>query len=65
MNQPNRATLWAALRLLSILAALVAAWLARALGGNILVILGSAVIVYSLFWVGRAVLSRRAEPPRG
>jgi Flp pilus assembly protein TadB len=65
MNQPNRAALWAALRLVSILAALAAGVVARLLGGNSLVIIGSAVLVYALFWAVRAYWSRRPDLPRG
>ncbi len=64
MNQRNRAVLWAALRLVSIIAALAAGLVARALGGNTLVIMVSAVLVYALFWLAQAVWSRRADPPR-
>lgn len=65
MNQPDRATLWAVLRLASILAALAAGLVARVLGGNPLVIMGSAVLVYLLFWAARAYWARRPDPPHG
>lgn len=59
----RRPALWAALRLASIVVALLAGLLARALTGNALAVVVSALLVYALFWLLQAYWARRANPP--